>query len=190
MDQATVEIAKKSACLRCGTPLEGGDLCKRCDEEITAPYCEQHGLPIGPSGLCEQCECEANAERCEEHGAILNSDGSCPECDEQWEVKEEPKAQPAAKASEPQSENSILEFPRHALVGSVGDFAKVLAKGSEVPEEFYFAAGLTVVGAMCGDRLKLTLAFDVEPRLYTVLHGESYSVKKSTAVKRTFAFFG
>jgi hypothetical protein len=58
-----------------------------------------------------------------------------------------------------------------------------------VPEEFYFAAALTMFGAICGERLKLTLSFDAEPRLYTVLHGESYAVKKSTALRKTVEFF-
>lgn len=82
-----------------------------------------------------------------------------------------------------------LEFPNTALVGSLGDLAHLLAHDTEVPEEFYFAAALTLFGAIAGTRLRLSVAFDVEPRLYTVLLGESYSVKKSTAMKKTIAFF-
>jgi hypothetical protein len=80
-------------------------------------------------------------------------------------------------------------FPENALVGSIGDLARTLAAGTEVPEEFYFAAGLTLMGAKIGTKLKLDIGFDVEPRLYTILLGESYSVKKSTAMKRTIQFF-
>ena len=38
--------------------------------------------------------------------------------------------------------------------------------------------------------MKLNIGLDSEPRLYTVLLGESYSVKKSTALKKTLEFFG
>src|SRR5579864_3734655 len=131
---------------------------------------EQHGLPIGPSGLCNHCEFEAYAERCGEYGAILDADGSCPECDAEWGARaardEDAWLGAEVESVAPKSQCSTLEFPRHALVGSVGDLARLLAKGTEVPEEFYFATGLTVLGAICGDRLKLTLACDVEPRLY------------------------
>jgi hypothetical protein len=84
---------------------------------------------------------------------------------------------------------TLVAFPEDALVGSLGDLAKVLSEGTEVPKEFYFACGLTIVGAIASKRLKLDVSFEPEPRLYTVLLGESYSVKKSTALKRTIAFF-
>jgi hypothetical protein len=85
---------------------------------------------------------------------------------------------------------SSIPFPAECLVGSLGDFARVMSEGSEVPPEFYFACGLTMVGAIAADRLKLELSFEVEPRLYTVLLGESYRVKKSTALKHSVEFFG
>src|SRR5436305_14520389 len=77
-----------------------------------------------------------------------------------------------------------LTFPTKSLVGSIGDLSRVLAAGTEVPEEFCFAAGLTVLGAICGTALKLEIGCDVEPGLYTVLLGESYGVKKSTAMRK------
>jgi hypothetical protein len=64
-----------------------------------------------------------------------------------------------------------------------------MAVGTEVPEEFYFAAGLTFLGATCGNRLKLNATLKVEPRLFTVLLGESADVKKSTALRNTADFF-
>jgi len=76
------------------------------------------------------------------------------------------------------------------MAGSLGGLARVMAEGTEVPEEFYFAAGLTVLGAMCGKDLSVSVGFKVEPRLYTVLLGDSYAVKKSTAMRKTLEFFG
>lgn len=87
------------------------------------------------------------------------------------------------------SPNTYLTFPSEAMSGSLGDFARVMAMGTEVPEEFYFAAGLTFLGATCGNRLKLNASLNVEPRLFTVLLGESADVKKSTALRNTADFF-
>src|SRR5262249_38334386 len=84
---------------------------------------------------------------------------------------------------------ATLEFPSESIVGSLGDLARVLAKGTEVPEEFYFACGLTTLGWICSTDLKIDIGIDVEPRLYTVLLGASYDARKSTAMKKTIAFF-
>jgi hypothetical protein len=64
-----------------------------------------------------------------------------------------------------------------------------MSEGTEVPEEFYFAAALTFVGATSGNRLKLNAALNTEPRLFTVLLGESGDVKKSSALRNTTDFF-
>jgi hypothetical protein len=82
-----------------------------------------------------------------------------------------------------------LTFPSEALVGSLGELARELARGSEVPEEFYFASALTLLGAKCGTDVRLDISFNAEPRLYTVLLGDSYGAKKSTAMKKTIEFF-
>jgi hypothetical protein len=89
----------------------------------------------------------------------------------------------------PNPKTSSIPFPPDCLVGSIGDYARVMSEGSEVPPEFFFAAGLTMVGAIASDRLRQALSFGVEPRLYTILLGESYRVKKSTALKHSTEFF-
>ncbi len=87
------------------------------------------------------------------------------------------------------SPGSNLIFPPHAIVGSVGDLAREYGHGTEVPVEFYFACGLTVLGAICSPDLTLDVGLNVDTRFYTVLLGESYSVKKSTAERNTIDFF-
>jgi len=87
----------------------------------------------------------------------------------------------------PQAGHASLAFPTHALVGSLGDLARTLARGTEVPEEFYFACGVTILGAACGTDLGLNIGIETEPRFYTVLLGESYDVRKSTAQRRSIA---
>jgi hypothetical protein len=80
-------------------------------------------------------------------------------------------------------------FPTEALVGSLGELAKVLADGTEVPPEFIFAAALTIFGAMLSGCITLEIGLEVDTRLYTVLLGDSGNPKKSTALKKTRYFF-
>lgn len=87
------------------------------------------------------------------------------------------------------SANADLEFPQDCIVGSLGEFAREMAKGTEVPEEFYFAAGLTLLGATLVGDVSLNASVDPESRLYTLLLGESADVKKSTAMVQSIRFF-
>jgi hypothetical protein len=64
-----------------------------------------------------------------------------------------------------------------------------MAEGSEVPVEFYFAAGLTVLGHLCKTDLTIANDLEIRPQLYTALLGTSGEVKKSTARKKTQQFF-
>lgn len=88
-----------------------------------------------------------------------------------------------------QTKAAFPVFPASALVGSIGEWAKIMSEGTEVPVEFYFASGLTVLGHIVGDRLTLDNRLHVRPQLYTVLLGETGLVKKSTALKETISFF-
>jgi hypothetical protein len=97
---------------------------------------------------------------------------------------------PQARAAKPEPAASALpEFPAHTLVGSLGDLGRCLAQGTEVPEEFCFAAALTMMGGKCCTGLQLQIGAQVEPRLYTALVGESYEVRKSSALRRVIDFF-
>lgn len=98
---------------------------------------------------------------------------------------ERAREQPFQLEPEPQG----VAFPQSAIIGSIGELARTMAEGNEVPEEFYYAAGLTTLGALCADRLRVTANVACEPRLYTVLLGQSADVKKSTALRRTIDLF-
>jgi len=91
--------------------------------------------------------------------------------------------------SESEPETKGIAFPQSAITGSIGALACTMAEGTEVPEEFYFAAGLTTLGALCTGRLNVAANVDCDPRLFTVLLGESADVKKSTALRRTVSLF-
>jgi hypothetical protein len=88
----------------------------------------------------------------------------------------------------PEDTNPLL-FPTTSLVGSIGDLAITLSENTEVPPEFVFAAGLTALGSLCSPYLSLDVGFKVQPRLYTVLLGNSADVKKSTALAKVLEFF-
>ena len=85
--------------------------------------------------------------------------------------------------------NNPLVFPAGSLIGSIGELAAVLSEGTEVPAEFIFVAGLTALGSLCSRDLKFDIGCNVQPRLYTLLLGNSADVKKSTALGKTLDFF-
>jgi hypothetical protein len=80
-------------------------------------------------------------------------------------------------------------FPQQAIVGSLGEVAKLLSEGTEVSEEFIFTCALTCFGAMISGVLKVNIGYPSDTRLYTLLLGESYAAKKSTAMSKTIDFF-
>jgi uncharacterized protein DUF3987 len=94
---------------------------------------------------------------------------------------------PAITEGNPSGES--LVFPESAIGGSVGDLARLLADGTEVPTEFCYACGLTALGWLCSTKLRLRIGVEVEPRLYTVLLGASYDARKSTAMRKVMSFF-
>jgi hypothetical protein len=83
----------------------------------------------------------------------------------------------------------LTAFPKQAIVGSLGEVAVELSKGTEVPEEFIFATALTCLASIVSGELKLKIGLDSDTRLYTVLLGTSHETKKSSAMKRTITFF-
>ncbi|HEV2418530.1 MAG TPA: hypothetical protein VGX94_12060 [Terriglobia bacterium] len=84
---------------------------------------------------------------------------------------------------------SATAFPQQSMVGSLGDLARALGSGTEVPEEFLFASALTAFGAMCAPDLRVRIGLPVSTRFYTVLLGKSYEARKSSAMKRILEFF-
>src|SRR5215470_2064185 len=82
-----------------------------------------------------------------------------------------------------------VSFPSHVLRGTLGELARELSRGTEIPEEFVFASALTCLGSIVSGHLTLNLGLESDTRLYTVLLGTSYNVRKSTALKKTLEFF-
>ncbi len=82
-----------------------------------------------------------------------------------------------------------IELPKDIIRGFARDFADVYEKHYESPHIFLTFAVLAHLGAILCKEVSLKLSFDIEPRLYLVLVGESAATKKSTAFVAASKFF-
>lgn len=88
------------------------------------------------------------------------------------------------------SENNLsLSFPFEVVKGAAGYFSKAHSQQMEVPLQFFFLSYLTCLGNILSHKVKLRSVLKVQPRLYTVLVGESASDKKSTAIDKAVEHF-
>jgi len=85
--------------------------------------------------------------------------------------------------------NLSMSFPFEVVNGAAGYFSKCFSAKMEVPIQFFFMAYLTCLGNVLSHRVKLKSVLDTQPRLYTVLVGESASDKKSTAIIKSVGHF-
>jgi hypothetical protein len=97
-------------------------------------------------------------------------------------------AQAAAKGSVPQAA-APLHVPSGGMIGLARDFAEVYANYLESPKSFFYFVFLTYFGALIAKKVTLDTELRPEPRLYTVVIGESADTRKSTALRTTDAFF-
>jgi hypothetical protein len=86
-------------------------------------------------------------------------------------------------------EQDPLAFPEDVMKGLAGDFAKVYSEVMEPPAHFFFLSFLTCLGSVLAGRVTLKSELQPQPRLYTVLLGESADNRKSTAISATVNFF-
>jgi hypothetical protein len=83
--------------------------------------------------------------------------------------------------------NELL-FP-DVMHGVAGNFAEVYSHYLETPPHFLYMAYLTCLGSVLADTLRLNTELKTEPRLYTILLGESADDRKSTALRVVTDFF-
>jgi hypothetical protein len=101
-----------------------------------------------------------------------------------------PAPPPARRAPpQPQPRAQALAFPEKALLGWPGEFAELYGRYTEAPRSFYFMAALTCLGALLSHRITLASVIRPQPRLYTVILGESGDDRKSTTIRLTVEFF-
>ncbi|MFA5186656.1 MAG: hypothetical protein WC551_09290 [Patescibacteria group bacterium] len=81
------------------------------------------------------------------------------------------------------------DFPYDIMSGAAQNFSELYAANLECPQEFFFHTFMTCLGCLLSGRLSLNSELETQPRLYTVLLGESADVRKSTAINVTVALF-
>ena len=84
---------------------------------------------------------------------------------------------------------SSADFPFDALSGLAFRFAELYSAYTEPPLQFYYFSFLTCLGSILADKVTLASQIEPQPRLYTLLLGESADDRKSTAIDQTAKFF-
>ncbi len=84
---------------------------------------------------------------------------------------------------------SLVAFPQSAFLGIAGDFAQLYSQYLESPPQFLFMTFLTYLGAILADKITIASELRPQPRLYTVLLGESANSRKSSALDIVDSFF-
>jgi hypothetical protein len=87
------------------------------------------------------------------------------------------------------AEAAPLRVPDAGLVGLAREFADLYAHYLESPASFFYFGFLTYLGALIAHKVTLDSELRPEPRLYTVLLGESADTRKSTALRKVDEFF-
>src|SRR5208337_3153442 len=68
-------------------------------------------------------------------------------------------------------------------------FAELYSSYTEPPLQFYYFSFLTCLGSVLADKVTLESQIEPQPRLNTLLLGESADDRKSTAIDQTVKFF-
>ncbi|MBW1982628.1 MAG: DUF3987 domain-containing protein [Deltaproteobacteria bacterium] len=82
-----------------------------------------------------------------------------------------------------------LDFPSWVMAGLAGEFSRLYSSYLEVPAHFFYMTFLTCLGSVLSDSLSLASEIGPQPRLYTLLLGESADDRKSTALNKVVDFF-
>ena len=82
-----------------------------------------------------------------------------------------------------------LIFPAECMAGLAKEFSRLYSDHLESPEQFFFFGFLTCLGTLFADRVTLNSETNPQPRLFTVLLGESADDRKSTVLKKVSNIF-
>lgn len=96
----------------------------------------------------------------------------------------EPEPEPV-----PQQEPQLDDFPREAIKGLAREYADLYSGYLESPWSFWAFSFLTCLGAVISDRLTLQSTLRPQPRLFTILLGQSADDRKSECIKQTDFIF-
>jgi len=95
-------------------------------------------------------------------------------------ISTDERSHPQPAAAVPKKE---VAFPDQVITGAAGRFTKLYCEISEAPAPFYFMGFLTCLGAVISRTVRVRSELAFQPRLFTVLVGESANDRKSTAIK-------
>ncbi len=104
-----------------------------------------------------------------------------------------PREQSTAQPKDPPkqtADSGPLQFPVDVMSGAADEFARIYSSCTEAPIQFYYVSYLTCLGNILADRLTIESQISPQPRLFTLLLGESADDRKSTAIDQTVKFFG
>lgn len=87
-----------------------------------------------------------------------------------------------------ESQKTHIEFP-DILSGAAGEYAEVIGQYLESPFQFNFISYLVCLGNVVADKVTLNSEIRPQPRIYSLLLGESADTRKSTSINRTIEFF-
>lgn len=79
-------------------------------------------------------------------------------------------------------------WPKGVMSGIAGQFATTYSQYMESPQAFLYMSFLTFLGHMVSDKVVLQSEAAAQPRLFTILLGESADARKSTAILKTHGF--
>ena len=81
------------------------------------------------------------------------------------------------------------QFPKDAIRGLAKDYADAFSEYLESPWAFFAFGFLTLLGSILANRLILDSSIMMQPRLFTILLGESADDRKSESIKQTVNLF-
>jgi hypothetical protein len=82
-----------------------------------------------------------------------------------------------------------LAFPDEAITGLGGRFADLYSEYVEAPRSFLFFSFLTAFGTLISNKVTIESELHPQPRLYTVLIGQSADTRKSSAIRHALEPF-
>ncbi len=121
--------------------------------------------------------------------AIDGATAGCSNPTRNWNnlpVAEQTDSSEAERETQP---NPETPFPKEAIQGLAGEFADLYSSYLESPWSFFAFSFLTFLGLVVSDRIKLLTQTKPQPRLYTVLIGQTGRGRKSEALSQVQDFF-
>jgi hypothetical protein len=88
-----------------------------------------------------------------------------------------------------QDAGGLSVFPKDAIQGFAREFSETFTEYLESPFEFWTFSCLTCLGIMLADRITLDSTLNIQPRLFTILLGQSADERKSECLKQTTGEF-